>query len=259
MATLTLLGGTYLFCRKKGYTNLLFMPSQSYADVMVIPSAPESVENSAPSQRKYVSVLEEGPFAMVDVNRVARAISKSFSSGPGRRTTRTTNTAVAANPTRRLVEEVRACGENDSGQKPRSDILTYQTCQNLLPEFKASLTQEELQPPSTGSSIESSTQAEAESSLDGMDIAWEGEAPEERQEQAILQTLGEEDSFTSKGKRIYNNVKDTVKLVDEWVDPITLSTENDYDYANEILTALRRVDPEAAQEAVSQSLNLMKR
>ena len=64
LTTITLLGAFYFVWRKKGHIKSI-MPPQSHAQVMVIPSVPEKVENSVPSQTTqttYVSLLDQGTF-----------------------------------------------------------------------------------------------------------------------------------------------------------------------------------------------------
>lgn len=241
LAALTLLGGTYFLCRKKGHTKPI-MQSQTYADVMVIPSVPERLENSVPSQIKYVSLLDQGPFGMIRLNNLFRA-----STWPSIATQATQNNtptieilAESTNLHQKMMRQIDEFGKKDTGKRARSDLLQYLASMTIPPEFKTSINLEVVQEDSTSIPTDSSIQTIASNTPVDIDALWE-DGPVNQE--PILQTPDGVERFEDKSERIYNNVKSIAILTEEWIDPIRLSSEENHNYAGEITESLKRVDP----------------
>lgn len=238
---------------------------------MVIPSTPERVENSVPSQIKYVSVLEQGNFAMINpprfLNRQASAPTVMQATRNQTPVTPLPSApAVSTNSTRQMAHGVMAHANNDLEDKTPISMLHYFFCKdrsvvsNMSPELKASINPETLEVRSTDPSTASSTQANAGSSTAEMDTMSGGGSADEQPVLPVLQTAGEVETFTSKSERIYNNVKSIASETEHWLDPISLdpisldpksvSTDNHQDYATEILIKLKRVDPQVIEPQV---------
>ena len=155
------------------------MSSQSYAEVMVIPSAPERVENSVPSQTTqttYVSLLDQGPFAKLRFDRLFRSPTTPpiAAQATPNNTPITENPAVSTNLTQKMICQVSKYAENYPERIARPYLVLYEVCKTVPPQCKASINPKALQKPSTGPPIESSTQTIASNTPVDFDTMWEG-------------------------------------------------------------------------------------
>lgn len=247
LAAVTLLGVIYLGCKKKGHTKPI-MPLQSCAEVMLIPSDSERLENSVPSQTTYVSLLDQGPFAKIRFDKLFRYRTPPpiVSQVTPNNAPITEDRAVSPNLTQKMISQVSKHAEDDSGRKARPELVLYEACKTVPPQFKASINPEALQETSTEPPIESSTQTIVSNTPVDFEALWEGRP---LNQEPILQTPGGVESFEDKSKRIYNNVKSIAILTEEWIDPISLRTDDNHNYATEILNSLRRDDPQIVESA----------